>query len=263
MVDDTIVDRGCETRWFDLEERAEKARTGPPKTPFFPFLPTVRPDEFGPARIVRYVSSMDIDLPAHIQLVSEKLNLPQHVAWRAVLLANKVRKAMKPRSLRYLSPACVFIAAREHGFPILLRDLKKIVGEDLRAVARMIREISREFNINIDIDENSLIRRISETAGLSFEEEELLRKLYEEVKKAKLTSGRSPYMVLVSLALVAKASSGRVVKQRDIADLFGVTEVSIRHNLRKFEPVLKKYGLDLESLKRKGLILARNNRKRR
>ena len=69
------------------------------------------------------------------------------------------------------------------------------------------------------------------------------------------------FLALAALSFVTLLYHGRFFYQSEIAELFGITEVTLRHYLRRFEKVLERYELDLESLKRKGLIGKRKRKK--
>jgi transcription initiation factor TFIIB len=92
------------------------------------------------------------------------------------------------------------------------------------------------------------IARFASSLKLAAETQSKAVEILEEAQHAELTSGRGPTGIAAAALYVAALMHGEKRTQREVADVAGVTEVTIRN---RYKELLDKLELDKELKKQK------------
>ncbi len=183
---------------------------------------------------------------AELKRVSSYLKLPKSVeeeSARIYTLAVQ-RGLVRGRSMESVVAGALYAACRRHEVPRTLDEISEASGIDKKEIGRTYRFITRELQIKI-IPSNPIdyIARFSSALKLDPETQSYAAKILDQAQKAELTSGRGPTGIAAAALYVAALIHGEKRTQREVADVAGVTEVTIRN---RYKELLEKLDLEKE-----------------
>jgi transcription initiation factor TFIIB len=266
VIEENIADNGPEWRAFDAEQRNSRVRTGAPMryTKLNKGLVTeidlynkdirgVRIPSKRQAQLYRMrkwhkratiASSSErnylIALP-ELNRVSSYLGLPENIRENAALLYRRCVKnnMIRGRPIETVVQAVIYAACRKAGMPRTLDEIASISGLPKKEIGRAYRAISHELDLRIPLtDPMAYVPRYVNALKLSGEAQEKAIELLKDAMKKGLVSGRSPTGVSAAAVYIAGALSGERRTQKEVADVAGVTEVTIRNRYRELKEQL-------------------------
>ncbi|MFH1053648.1 MAG: transcription initiation factor IIB [Candidatus Woesearchaeota archaeon] len=273
VIEDKMVDFSQEWREFDGEEGEKRRRTGAPMTytQFDQGLGTEvgrkadlysmgnkERNKFFRLRKWQYRISTAIERNlklalAELKRVSSYLKLPKSVeeeSARIYTLAVQ-RGLVRGRSMESVVAGALYAACRRHEVPRTLDELSEASGIEKKEIGRTYRFVTRELGITI-LPSNPVdyIARFSSSLKLSPETQSKSVEILEKAQKAELTSGRGPTGIAAAALYVAALIHGEKRTQREVADVAGVTEVTIRN---RYKELLEELNLekDIKRVKKK------------
>jgi transcription initiation factor TFIIB len=267
VLKEEMIDTGQEWRAFDTEQMSKRARGGAPLT--FTKHDKGLTTEIGkglgelykvPAKKraqyyrltkwhKRLIKSKDRNLSfalSELQRIVSFLNLPRTIHERiARYYEEAVNKGLvRGRSIESVIAALTYAVSREFDSPRTLDEISEASGVEKREIGRTYRYIARELQIRIlPADPTTFVPRFTSMLGLS---DRVLAKSLEILKKAKkydITSGKGPTGVAAAAIYVATVLIGEKRTQREVADIVGVTEVTIRN---RYKELIEKLGIEDE-----------------
>ena len=271
VIEDKMVDFGQEWREFDGDEAQSRRRTGAPMsyTQFDQGLGTdvgrkadlYQLDESGKNKFFRLrkwqnriSTAIERNLKlalAELKRVSSYLKLPQSVeeeGSRIYTLA--VRKGLvRGRSMESVVAGALYAACRRHDVPRTLDELSEASNIEKKEIGRTYRFITRELGITIlPSNPSDYIARFASTLKLGPETQSRAVEIIESAQGIELTSGRGPTGIAAAALYVAALMNGEKRTQREVADVAGVTEVTIRN---RYKELLDELDLEREIKKSK------------
>jgi transcription initiation factor TFIIB len=271
VIEDKMVDMGQEWREFDSEGAEKRRRTGAPMTytQYDQGLGTEvgqqsdilrlggkDRNKFFRLRKWQYRISTAIERNLKLALgelkrVSSYLKLPKSVeeeSARIYTLAVQ-RGLVRGRSMESVVAGALYAACRRHDVPRTLDELSEASGIEKKEIGRTYRFVTRELGINIlPSNPADYIARFASALKLSAESQSRSIDILEMAQKAELTSGRGPTGIAAAALYVSALIHGEKRTQREVADVAGVTEVTIRN---RYKELLDKLKLDKEIKKTK------------
>ena len=264
VIEDKMVDFGQEWREFD-SSGASKRRTGAPMTftqfdqglgtevgtagDFYKLGSKKDRNKFFRLRKWQYRISTAIERNlklalAELKRVSSFLKLPKSVeeeAARIYTLAVQ-RGLVRGRSMESVVSGALYAACRRHEVPRTLDELSEASGIEKKEIGRTYRFVTRELGISIlPSNPADYIARFASALKLTAETQSKAIEILEMAQKAELTSGRGPTGIAAAALYVAALTHGEKKTQREVADVAGVTEVTIRN---RYKELLEKLNLD-------------------
>ncbi len=266
VVEEKMVDFDQEWREFDSEAAERKRRTGAPisytqfdqglgtdvgrKTDLYQ-LDLKSKDKFFRLRKwqQRISTAIERNLKlalAELKRVSSYLKLPETVdaeASRIYHLAVQ-RGLVRGRSMESVVAGALYAACRRHDIPRTLDELSEAAGIDKKEIGRTYRFITRELGIKIlPSNPADYIARFASALKLNPETQSKSMEIIEVAQKIELTSGRGPTGIAAAALYVAALLNGEKRTQREVADVAGVTEVTIRN---RYKELLEQLDLEKE-----------------
>ena len=271
VVEDKMVEFGQEWREFESEDSAKLRRTGAPmtytqydqglgtevgqKADLFKLGGKDR-SKFFRLRKWQYRISTAIERNlklalAELKRVSSYLKLPKSVeeeAARIYTLAVQ-RGLVRGRSMESVVAGALYAACRRHEVPRTLDELSEASGIEKKEIGRTYRFVTRELGITIlPSNPADYIARFASSLKLSAETQSKSVEILEKAQKVELTSGRGPTGIAAAALYVSALLHGEKRTQREVADVAGVTEVTIRN---RYKELLEELKLDKEVKKTK------------
>ncbi|MDA1197411.1 MAG: transcription initiation factor IIB [Nanoarchaeota archaeon] len=271
VLEDKMVDFSQEWREFDSDTGESRRRTGAPMTytQFDQGLGTEvgqkgdlfklggkDRNKFFRLRKWQYRISTAIERNlklalAELKRVSSYLKLPRSVeeeAARVYTLAVQ-RGLVRGRTMESVVAGALYAACRRHDVPRTLDELSEASGIEKKEIGRTYRFVTRELGIKIlPSNPADYIARFASALKLSAETQSNSVEILEKAQKAELTSGRGPTGIAAAALYVAALMHGEKRTQREVADVAGVTEVTIRN---RYKELLEQLNLEKDIKKTK------------
>ncbi|MCK4589685.1 MAG: transcription initiation factor IIB [Nanoarchaeota archaeon] len=274
VIEEKMVDFEQEWREFDSDDADKRRRAGAPstytqfdqglgtevgqKSDLYKLGTKKEKNKFFRLRKWQYRISTAIERNlkvalAELKRVSSFLKLPKSVeeeAARIYTLAVQ-RGLVRGRSMESVVAGALYAACRRHEVPRTLDEMSEASGIEKKEIGRTYRFVTRELSINIlPSNPADYIPRFASALSLSAETQSKAVEILEDAREAELTSGRGPTGIAAAALYVSSLIHGEKRTQREVADVAGVTEVTIRN---RYKELIKKLKLEkqIEKTKKK------------
>ncbi|MFB6203720.1 MAG: transcription initiation factor IIB family protein [Candidatus Nanohaloarchaea archaeon] len=262
IVDESKIDLSQEWRAFNSEEKEKKSRSGSPIT--FTKSDRGMGTKIGKSGELNKVSSskrgkyyrmkkwdrrrensksraLETALSELKRLVSQ-LDLPESVFEEAARLTEKAREEeiIKGRGIEPTVAALAYLVSRKQQVPRTLDEVSTASSIDKRKLGKTYRYVARELDMSIDpAKPEHFIPRYGEKLGFNGEAQAEARQIIKDARNNGVLAGRSPKSVVAGVFYIVSALRDRDMTQTEIADVIGVTEVTVRKNYREIADELE------------------------
>ena len=261
ILDENIIDHGPEWRAFDSEQREKRARTGSPMTYTIhdKGLSTVigwkNRDSYGKAiptrnraqiyrlrkweRRIRISNATERNLAialAELDRMASGMGLPRTVRETAAMIYRKaaLKKLVRGRSIESVTTAVLYAACRQCHVPRTLDEISKIAHISRKEIGRTYRYVSRELGLKLlPTSPEDYISRFCSELKCSSDVRAKTLEILQEAANRELTSGRGPTGMAAASLYIASVLCGERRTQHEVADVAGVTEVTIRNRYKE------------------------------
>lgn len=261
IIEDKLVDFGPERRTFEDDGNKDYGRTGPPLSEMSPVLIgseigtsadilKLKPEDrrrFGRIKDWHHRVSTAIERNfkvafAELRRVSSFLKLPKSVEDEAAsMYKGAVQHGLvRGRSMESVVAGVLYAACRRHEIPRTLDEMGEASGIEKKEIGRTYRFVTRELQINIrPSNPTDYIPRFASALKLSPATQSESVEILEKARNIELTSGRGPTGIAAAALYVASLIHSEKRTQREVADVAGVTEVTIRNRYKELIKKLK------------------------
>jgi len=270
VIEGDMVDMSQEWREFDTSDYEKKRRAGAPASlarhdkgisteigmgyaDIFKLPASKRPKFFRLKKWQQRISTAtERNLKyalAELKRYTSYLNLPPSVEETIAFLYRKAvaKELVRGRSMESVIAGALYAACREHGTPRTLDEIAEVSHVPKREIGRTYRFLARQVGIRIlPTDPMNYLPRFASRLSLSGA---VVTKAIEILKKARekeLTSGRGPTGVAAAVLYIAAQMTGEKRTQRQVADVAGVTEVTIRNRYKELVKELNLTSLPID-----------------
>jgi len=267
VLDDQIIDEGPEWRAFDAEQRDDRERTGPPSSVMShdrglsTQIGWRNKDAYGKriphksrAQIyrlrkwqhrIRTSKSGERSLAqglTEINTMASKMGLPRHVRESAAVLYRKaaLKNLVRGRSIDEVVAATLYGACRQCGVPRTLDEIADKSNVDRKSIGRTYRTLTRELSLKLmPQSPRDYLARFCNRLALDMEVLRKAKEILDEIEKQELASGVAPSGVAAATIYVSAMLCGKPCTQKEVAEVAGVTEVTIRNRYKRICEALK------------------------
>ena len=271
IVSENLQDMGPEWRAFDAEQKEKKARGGAPMkfmrpnkglvTEIDQYNRDIRGGKISPnkqAQLYRMrkwhkrvsvSSSMERNFVialSELDRVASSLGLPDNIKESAALLYRKAVKAelIRGRLIESVVSAVIYSICRIQNIPRTLDEISKASGIPKKEIGRAYRFIKTELRVDVPLtDPSEYIPKFATALRLGGEVQEEAVKIIGKALRKGLISGRGPTGVAAAAIYIAGALHNEKKTQKEVAEVAGVTEVTIRNRYRELK---KELGLKVD-----------------
>ena len=261
VVEEELIDHGPEWRAFDSDQRQKRARTGAPMTytihdkGLSTSIDWRNRDSYGKSiptrnraqlyrlrkwqRRVRISDGTERNLAialSALDRMASTLGLPRIVRETAAMIYRKaaLKNLVRGRSIGGVTAAALYAACRQCLVPRTLDEISKLANISKKEIGRTYRYVSRELGLKLlPTSSEDYISRFCNELKLSSDTQAKTLEILKEATRRELTSGRGPTGIAAASLYIASVLCAERRTQREVAEVAGVTEVTIRNRYKE------------------------------
>lgn len=266
VFEDEQVDLSKEWRSFDGDEYSDKARTGSPlqysklnqgvSTMIERGGRDARGNKLSSEtreqmyRLIRWhkraavSNSVQRNLSialTELRRIASYLNIPNSLVEKAAVLYRRTveKELIRGRLIEAVVAAVLYAVCREANIPRTLNEMAEASGLTKKEIGRNYRYLVRELGLQVPLTNPiHYIARFTSELNLSGEVQEEARNILQTAINNGLISGRGPTGVAAAAVYIAALLKGEKRTQKQVANVAGVTEVTIRNRYRELKEKL-------------------------
>jgi len=177
-----------------------------------------------------------------LKRICSNLNLPKHIRFEAIKLYKEAfkKKLLRGRSINSMIAASIYLAIRLKKIPRTLQEILDESSENEKDIRRCYRVLIRELNIKSpNTNPSALIPTHIATLNLGSDIEINSTKIVNAYSERFSTSGKDPKGIVAGAIYLACRMKELELTQKDIAEVVGVTEVTLRSRYKELSTKLK------------------------
>jgi transcription initiation factor TFIIB len=173
--------------------------------------------------------------------LKDKLSLTPSIVEKTAYTYRKVQEdgLIRGRTIGAVLVACLYITCREQGVSRTIDELAEASNIRRKAIAKIYRDIV--FHLERKIPQVNCFQCIDKIAN-KIEQNEITtrhaRDLMKKVLEQEFSAGKDPMGFAGAVLYVSLQMEGKTVRQIDIAEAAGVTEVTIRNRAKELKSKL-------------------------
>ena len=261
VLDENMIDPGQEWRAFDSDQRDKRARTGAPATyaiadkglaanidfrnkdargnviPEANRAQIYRLRKWNRRMRVSNASERNLAFAlSELDRVSSRLGIPRSVREDAAKIYRSAarKKLIRGRSIEGMVAAALYTACRRNNIPRSLDEMEVASNVSKKQIGRNYRFLAKKLNIKLKpTSPSDYIPRFATQLSLSGEVESKAISIIKKAKDNGLINGKGPIGIAATALYISSILLGERKSQMDIAEIAGVTEVTIRNRYRE------------------------------
>jgi transcription initiation factor TFIIB len=271
VIDDSFIDQGPEWRAFDSEQSESRARTGSPMTftihdkGLSTDISWKNKDSYGKSiptrnraqlyRLRKWQKRIKVSNAAErnlsqalqeLERMASNLSIPNDVRETAAVIYRKAVKQnmIRGRSIEGVVAGSIYAACRITNVPRTLDEIASVTRVKKKEIGRTYRIMSRFLKLNIMPSKpDDYVNRFCSKLKLSMEARKRATEILKMAQEHDLTSGKGPTGVAAAAIYIASLLTEERRTQRSVAEVAGVTEVTIRN---RYKELTEKLSLKME-----------------
>jgi len=256
-----FVDEGPEWRAFDHDQRMKRSRVGAPMTytihdkGLSTMIDWRNRDSYGKSissknraqlyrlrkwqRRIRVSNATERNLAfalSELDRMASALGLPRTVRETASVIYRKAvdKNLIRGRSIEGVAAAALYASCRQCGVPRTLDEVESVSRVSRKEIGRTYRFISRELKLKLlPTSPIDYVPRFCSGLKLKGDVQAKSIEILRQASEKELTSGRGPTGVAAAAIYIASILCGDRKTQREVAEVAGVTEVTIRNRYKE------------------------------
>ncbi len=256
VIEESIIDNGPDWVAYDREQQLSRAHAGAPLTNLRHDygLATDIDTRWNNASSKNWVDyyklkkndkkfkisgTRDRNLAFALSQINAKCSvasLPKIVYDSAALIYRKALKEnlIMGRSIEGVVVSSIYLACKQNHIPRTYDELLEISNVSKKEIARTSKLIKKELNIKIPIASPvDYIPRLASQLSLSGETESKAIEIANKSKEKGLTVGKPPNTIAAVALYAATLLSGEEKSQKEIAEVTGITELTLRQRYKE------------------------------
>ena len=198
---------------------------------------------------------------SELRRVASFLSLPSVVRDESARVYQFVlqRGLVRGRSMESVIAACIYAACRSYNIPRTLDEIANASDVPRKEIGRTYRFIIRKLGIKVNPSSpKDYISRFSSILHLSPKTQNGALRILKKAEISELTSGRGPAGIAAAALYVSALMHDEKKTQREVADVAGITEVTIRN---RYKELIEKLGIE-DKLKAKEVEAKKRKQKK-
>ncbi len=270
VIDDYYIDEGPEWRAFDSVQRENRARTGAPMNylthdkGLSTHISWKNKDAYGRTiphknrgqvyrvrkwhRRIRISNATERNLASalrELDRLSSKMGLPRSIRETAAMIYRQAveKNLIRGRSIETVIASSLYAGCRKCNVPRTLTEISQAADSDEKQIGRAYRFLSRELSLKLmPTRPEEYITRFCSKLELDRDVISRGEDIISKATELGLTSGKGPTGVAAAAIYIASIVEGTPRTQRAIAEVAGVTEVTIRN---RYKEIAEEIGIEI------------------
>ncbi|MCL4336572.1 MAG: transcription initiation factor IIB [Candidatus Thermoplasmatota archaeon] len=271
VIDESFIDQGPEWRAFDSDQTESRARTGSPMTftihdkGLSTDISWKNKDSYGKSiptrnraqlyRLRKWQKRIKVSNAAErnlsqalqeLERMASNLSIPNDVRETAAVIYRKAVKQnmIRGRSIEGVVAGSIYAACRITNVPRTLDEIASVTRVKKKEIGRTYRIMSRYLKLNIMPSKpDDYVNRFCSKLKLSMEARKKATEILKLAQDHDLTSGKGPTGVAAAAIYIASLITEEKRTQRAVAEVAGVTEVTIRN---RYKELTEKLSINVE-----------------
>lgn len=271
VIDESYIDQGPEWRAFDSEQNESRARAGSPMTftihdkGLSTDISWKNKDSYGKSiptrnraqlyRLRKWQKRIKVSNAAErnlsqalqeLERMASNLSIPNDVRETAAVIYRKAVKQnmIRGRSIEGVVAGAIYAACRITNVPRTLDEIAAVTRVKKKEIGRTYRIMSRYLKLNIMPSKpEDYVNRFCSKLKLSMDARKKASEILKMAEDSDLTSGKGPTGVAAAAIYIASLLTEERRTQRAVAEVAGVTEVTIRN---RYKELTEKLDLKVE-----------------
>lgn len=171
--------------------------------------------------------------------MADRINLPKTIVDRANTLFKQVHdgKNLKGRANDAIASACLYIACRQEGVPRTFKEICAVSKISKKEIGRCFKLILKALETSVDlITTGDFMSRFCSNLGLPNMVQRAATHIARKAVEIDIVPGRSPISVAAAAIYMASQASDDKRSQKEIGDIAGVADVTIRQSYKLMYP---------------------------
>ncbi len=190
---------------------------------------------------------------AELRRVSSFLNIPRMAEEEAAKIYYRAAEKglVRGRSMESVVAGALYAACRHHNYPRTLDEISNAFSLDKKEIGKTYRFICRQLNIRIlPTKPQDYVYRFGSALQLKPKTTTKATEILKKAQEKEIVSGKGPMGIAAAALYVSALLCDERKTQREVADVAGVTEVTIRN---RYKELLEKLDLedDIKKIKEK------------
>lgn len=270
VIDEDLIDMGPEWRAFDHDQRMKRSRVGAPMTytihdkGLSTMIDWRNRDSYGKLissenraqlyrlrkwqRRIRVNNATERNLAfalSELDRMSSALGLSRNVRENAAVVYRTAvnKNLIRGRSIEGVAAGALYASCRQCNVPRTLDEIAGVSRVSRKEIGRTFRFMSREMKLKLmPTSPIDYVPRFCSGLELGGEVQAKAVEILRQAAEKELTSGRGPTGVAAAAIYIASILYGEHRTQREVADVAGVTEVTIRN---RYKELAEELGLEI------------------
>jgi transcription initiation factor TFIIB len=174
--------------------------------------------------------------------MSSSISLPRIVRETAAMIYRKaaLKKLVRGRSMEGVAAAALYAACRQCLVPRTLDEISNIANIPRKEIGRTYRFVSIKLGLKLlPTSPEDYVPRFCSELKLGSDTQAKTFEILQKAAHQELTSGRGPTGIAAASLYIASVLCGERRTQREIAEVAGVTEVTIRNRYKEIAKKLE------------------------
>lgn len=180
---------------------------------------------------------------SELDRMASAIGLPRNVRESAVMIYKEAinRNLIRGRSIENVAVAALYCACRQCSVPRTFAEMASISRLSKKEIGRIYRFIARELKLKLmPVQPEDYVYRFCSELKLSDNVLVKTNEILQKTSEKELAFGRAPTGVVATAIYAASIICDERKMQREIADVAGVSEVTIRKRYKELSEKLKK-----------------------
>ena len=173
----------------------------------------------------------------------QRMSLPNNVFPNAVLIYKNFwrKEGVRGRNTKHYAIASIYIACRQNNTPLSINEVIEFFDISRKKVNKAIRNIKKNVSgIQTGTQIKTYCPKLYSRLELPLETCNKSNKLIDLCIKTELFVGRNPLSIIGASIYIAGRKTNHKKNQKEIAEILGITEVTIRN---RYKEMVKKFDI--------------------
>jgi len=160
-----------------------------------------------------------------------KLALPDSAIERTAYTYRKIehKGLVRGRSIPSVLTACLYLTCRESAIPRTIDEIQEASNVKRKQIAREYREIVKTLELNVPpVNYFQCLEKISNSLQFDGKITRDAITLMQNISDLGISAGKDPMGLAAAVLYILSQTEGKMIKQADIANAAGITDVTLR-----------------------------------